>query len=79
MAVLCQAKTTRMTFPEGLSGLKTRQSLRDNAGGIPGLAQWVEEAVLPQAATEVAHAAWMWCGCGCGIGRLLQLQLQFDP
>ena len=36
---------------------------------IPGLAQWVKDLALPQA----ANVAQIWCCCGCGIGRLLQL------
>jgi len=47
------------------------------AGSIPGLAQWVKDLVLPQAAVEVAAVPWIPCCCGPGAGR--QLQLRFDP
>ena len=43
---------------------------------IPGLAHWVKDPALLQAATQVTGAACIWHYCGCGIG--LQLQLQFD-
>ena len=31
------------------SGLRTRQSVREDAGSIPGLAQWIKEPLWPQA------------------------------
>ena len=47
------------------------------AGSIPGLAQWVEDLVLPRAVVQVADTAQILHCCGSGVGQ--QLQLQLDP
>ena len=52
-------------------------SIREDAGWIPGLSQWVEDLVLLQGAAYVADWAWIGCCPGCGLGQ--QLQLQLDP
>ena len=46
-------------------------------GLIPGLAQWVEDQVLPHAAVQVTDVAWIWHCCGSGVG--LQQELQLNP
>ena len=66
-----------LEFPLWISGLKTQCSLREDVGSIPGLAQWVNYLVLPQAMTYVADVAQIWCCCSCSIGQ--QLQLRFNP
>ena len=52
-----------------LSRLRTQHSVCEDVGSIPGLAQWVMDLVLPQAAAEVADAVWIRHCCGCGVGH----------
>ena len=46
---------------------------REVLGSMTGLAQWVEDLVLPRAVVWVADEAWMLCCCVSGVGRRLQL------
>ena len=56
-----------MEFTLWFSGLRTRHSVHENAGLIPGLTQWVKNLVLLQVAalvTDMAHHIQLCCGIG---------------
>ena len=58
-----------MEFLLWLTGLRTRHHVCGDLSSIPGLALWVKDPALPQAAVKVTDAARIPRCCGSGLGR----------
>ena len=57
------------SFHLRLSCLRTQHSVREYAGSIPGLFQWIKDPVLLRATAQFTDAAQIWCcrgvACSC--------------
>ena len=74
--MMCQSENQYQSSCHG-SAVINLTSILEDMGSIPGLAQWPEDPVLPQAAVQMADMTRIWRCCGSGVGQ--QRQLQFNP
>ena len=71
------SKYPEFGLPTVVQQVKNPTGIHEDAGSIPGLAQWFKDPGLLQAVVEVMDAAWIWWCYDCGVDQ--RLYLQFDP